>query len=223
MAVATYRSTITADQAIAFTSASYTPDSGGSLIGNAADPTLGTTWELNGANYMIHQAFFGFDLTSATTGTAIPAGATVTAVTLNMYLHEHGSTARTKDVYAYDWSTAVDTGDWRTVSQLQSLYDSGSGLVASYNIPSGWGGDEGSHDFTSGGGAVDAVTAAIGGTLRLIIVDAAYRAGSTPTDRGYSSWRSANYETEANRPLLTVEYTTHPDFTGIRVTRHIGV
>lgn len=221
MATSTFRSTITADNSVRFTGTTYTPDDGGEL-GNVANTTNPTQWDFNSPNYTVDEAFFGFDLTDPTTGDAPTEGATITAVTLNMYLVEHGSVARTKDVYAYDWGSEVATGDWRTVAQLQTLYDSGDGLVADYDIPAGWGGDEGAHDFTTGDGAIAAVTAAIGGTLRLIIVDAAHRAGSTPTDRGYSSWRSANDETESNRPLLTVEYTEPVEFTGIRVTRHIG-
>lgn len=219
MATATYRSTITADQSLQFSGASYTPDDGGSLAGNVADAQIPSFWDLNGGTYRVDEAFFGFDLTSPTSGDAPSSGATINTVTLNMYLYEHGSTARTKDVYAYDWGTSVAAGDWRTVAQLQTLYDSGSGLFASYNIPSGWGGNEGAHDFTEGDGAAGAVTAAIGGTLRLIMVDAAHRAGTTPTARGYASFDSANNATESYRPLLTVEYTAPAGFTGLTVTR----
>lgn len=207
MAVATYRSTITADQSLQFSGASYTPDNGGELGGNVNDASFPNFWDLNSGTYVVNEACFGFDLTSPTSGDAPAAGATINSVTLNMYLESHGSTARTKDVYAYDWGTSVAAGDWRTVSQLQTLYNSGSGLFASYNIPSGWGGNEGAHDFTEGDGAAGAVAAAIGGVLRLVMVDAAHRAGSTPTGRGYSSWYSASNSTESNRPLLTIDYT----------------
>lgn len=207
MAVATYRSTITADRSITFSGASYTPDDGGSLAGNVADAQIPSFWDVNGGTYRVDELFFGFDLADPTSGDAPAAGATINSVTLNMNLYEHGSTARTKEVYVYDWGASVDTGDWRTVSQLQTLYDSGDGLFASYAIPSGWGGAEGAHDFTEGNGAAGAVAAAIGGTLRLIMVDAAHRAGSTPSGRGYSSWNSASNGTESNRPLLTVDYT----------------
>lgn len=218
MAKATYRSTITADNDLGFTSTSYTPDSG-ATPGAVNNTALNIFWDYNSPNYFVTEAFFGFDLTSPTTGDAPTEGSTITAATLNMYLVEHGSIARTIDVYAFDWSTAVDTDDWRTVAQLQALYDGGDGLVASYNIPSGWGGAEGNHDFTSGSAAVSAVTAAIGGTLRLMLAVAAHRAGTTPTARGYASFGSANNATESYRPLLTVEYTAPAGFTGLTVTR----
>lgn len=222
MPTTTYRSTITADQSLQFgDSATYTPDDGASLAGSVSGTTFSTFWDYN-TTYRVNEAFFGFDLTSPTSGDAPSAGATITSVTLNMYLIEHGSVARTKEVYAYDWGAEVGTGDWRTVAQLQALYDSGDGVVASYAIPSGWGGNEGNHDFTTGDGAAAAVSAAIGGTLRLLMADAAHRAGSTPTARGYCSWASANHGTESYRPLLTVEWTAGAGVTAAYPGRGIG-
>jgi hypothetical protein len=220
MATATYRSTITADAHLEWTGASYTPDDGGAA-GSDSIETFQTFWDLDGGTYKVHEAFIGFDLTSPTTGDAPAVGSTISAVTLNMYLADHGSIARTLDIYAYDWGASVGAGDWRTVAQLQTLYDSGDGLVASYNIPSGWGGAEGNHDFTSGASAESAVSAAIGSTLRLIAVIAALRAGTTPTSRGYCSWGAANNLTESRRPLLTVEYSEPAGFSGLIVTRRL--
>lgn len=207
MATTTYRSTITADQAIGFSGASYTPDSGGSLSGSSSDTTWPVFWDLNSSTYVVTQAFFGFDLTSPTSGDAISAGSTVNTVTLALYLTEHGSVERVVEVFAYNWSTAVDTGDWRTAAQLTSLYNSGSGLFASYTIPSGWGGAEGAHNFTEGDGAAAAVEAAIGATLRLVIVGQGVRTATAPTGRGYAYFASADHATSTYRPLLTVDWT----------------
>jgi hypothetical protein len=205
VATTTYRSTITADGRLKWDGASYTPDDGA----EDADTTnhLECYWDINSGTYRTDQAFFGYDLTSPTTGDAITAGATINSATFNLYLYEHGSIARTVDIYAYDWGTTLTTADWRTVAQMQTLYDGGDGLVASYNIPAGWGGAEGAHDFTEGAAAAAAISAAIGGTLRLMLVIAAYRAGTTPTSRGYAGFYSASNATESNRPLLTVDWT----------------
>jgi len=204
VATTTYRSTITADGRLKWDGASYTPDDGAA---DASTTNLECFWDINSGTYRVDESFLGFDLSSATSGDAIPAGATIDSVTLNLNLYEHGSIARTVDIYAYDWGETLTTADWRTVAQLQTLYDGGDGLFASYNIPSGWGGAEGPHDFTEGAAAPAAVAAAIGGTLRLILCIAAHRAGTTPTSRGYAGFYDASNATSTNRPLLTVDWT----------------
>ena len=219
MAEATYRSTITADGEARWTDTSYTPDAGADTVGTSSDYHLATFWDFSSPNYTVTESFFGFDLTSPTTGSAPPDGATIDVVTLNLYLYEHGSIERGVDCYAYDWGGTLATDDWRTVAQLQALYDGGNGLFAYYTIPSGWGGSEGSKNFTEGTDAADAVAAALGGTLYLMLACSEHRAGTTPTARGYGGFRSASYATESQRPLLTVEYTAPAGFTGLTVTR----
>ena len=221
MATATYASTITADSTLNKSDTTYTPDGGTATVGNPVNNTFGTFWDFNNPNYSTEQAFFGFDLTAPTTGDAPTGGATITGVTLTLNLNSHGSTEHPVEVYAYDWSTAVEAADWRTVAQLATLYS--NALVASYTIPSGWGGAEGAHDFTSSGAAANsAVTSAIGGTLRLLITSSGLRNGSTPTDRGYASWVSADSTTQADRPLLTITYTAPAVWSGLIVIRDVS-
>lgn len=220
MATTTYRATNGSEDGYTeFTGATYTPDSGATAYNGGV--LLGVSWDLDGATYRVQQSFFVFDLTSPTTGDAPAVGSTINSATLNLYLVEHGSEARTIDVYAYDWGATLALADHRTIAQLQTLYDSGNGLVASYNIPGGWGGAEGNHDFTSGTAAESAVETAIGSTLRLIMVGASYRAGTTPTNRGYASFAAADDTTESHRPLLTIDHSPPPGFTGLTVTRKL--
>lgn len=187
--------------------ASYNPDNWGQAFANPNATTIGTYWD---TGYSVHQACLAFDLTDPVSGDALTAGATITSVSLTWRTLGHGATAQNVESYVFEWAGPGvwghdESGDWRTIAQLQSLYDSGDGVCFSCAMPSGWMGASGK-TFTTGPAGVSAVEAAIGGTLKLLAVVANYRAGNTPSDRFYCEWSMPNDATAAYRPTLTIEY-----------------
>ncbi len=148
--------------------------------------------------YSIWETFFEFDLSSL-------AGATVSSAVLAIwpYFGGPGTVTFTMEWRDYDFGAAVTTADWVAGASLGSTgtlrchKDIAPGITAGYV------------DMVDDALAA-AVTANLGGTLRLIGYSARQAAGTVPIDDEYTYLGGYASPTSGEEAKLTVVYTSGP-------------
>lgn len=178
-------------------SATYlTARSGGGTLGfvDASDKYDRVGQSFATPNYFCWQSFHEFDLSS------IPGGSTIDSATLairpNAGTPDNNFVIRVRD---FDYGT-VATADFiagaslGSTGTLRAHYDTASGYGAAYI------------DMTDDA-MVAAVTAAIGGTLRLVVYSADQEASTTPTANVYAYFGGYASPSSSEELRLTVDYT----------------
>lgn len=168
----------------------------------AANLIVGQTTPLN---FTIYQSFVSFDTS------AIDDDGVINSVALALDgLADSSSTDFVAEARVYDWSTSLDTGDWRTPAQLSGLT-----RVATWNS-SGY--SSGYNTFSEDGSNFRAAINKTGAT-RIVICSAENVSQSEPTADEYVTFTSANQAGTTSDPRLTIDWSEAPD-TNIRVFMH---
>lgn len=172
----------------------------GSVAGS--NLTVNTTGNLvvgQGAplTFLIYQSFVSFDTS------AIDDDGVINSVALALDGNTDNSTTDfVAEARTYDWSTSLDTGDWRTPAQLSGLT-----RVATWNS-SGY--SSGYNTFSEDGLNFRGVINKSGST-RLVLCSAENTSQSQPTTDEYVQFTSANQAGTTEDPRLTIDWSAAPD------------
>lgn len=158
-----------------------------------------TGWYDFGGTFYCDQSGFAFDTSS------IPDGATITSVTLHVWLEGNGTNGSTLQARAASsWVGEIPTSAWRTPAQFAAM----TLLATSPYAPSG--GGQVDVAFTSEAGFPAAINKT--GYTYIWLVDAGWAADATTTNDAYTTTSFgeddvAYNEVEDRRPYLVIEYT----------------
>ena len=150
----------------------------------------------SGATYGVNEVFLRFDLSS------LPSGAIITGATLKLWGEAGGDASVTDfDIQARTIPDpgALTSGDYIAGTSLAALT-----LLASQNT-STWSTGAYNSLTNSGSNLTDAITAAIGGVLSMVIVSSRQTNGNTPTTQEYVYTETKQFS--GNGPQLVVTYT----------------
>ena len=150
-------------------------------------------WVDQAPGYLLYCAFLAFD----TSG--IPDDDEISAATLSLYPHEsdaYAGSPGTLEVYAYDFGSSLETGDWVAGADVSALT-----LVAS-TTTSGW--TTGARRALASQEAFKAAINKIGST-RLFICLSGFRTGDAPASESWFGFHSAE-KGAGYAPMLVVEH-----------------
>lgn len=185
----------TADGYITSTSGTYSTARAGASL--SAHTDNGSAQVAQASGYACYEAFFDFDTS------AIPAGATITAVALKLYgVSDNSTTDSTIEARAYDWGASLTTADWIAGADLGNYplvatLDTSGFTTSGYNTFS-----ENGSNFRN---AINKT-----GVTRIVLNSDRHRAGTTPTTGEQVYVSTADEADSAKRPLLEVTYVTAP-------------
>lgn len=157
-------------------------------------------------NFLIYQTFVSFDTSS------IDDDGVINSVELALVGNTDNSVNDfTAEARVYDWSTTVDTGDWRTAAQLSALtrvatWNSSGYSHNAYNAFS--------EDGTSFRSAINRT-----GSTRLVLCSNRNVSQTEPSTVEYVVFLSAGAVGTTNDPKLTIDWEAAPD-TSIPVFMH---
>jgi hypothetical protein len=164
---------------------------GSSLSAQAAGNLL--VGQTTPVNFIVYQSFVSFD----TSG--LDDDAVINSVELALDgLTDNSTTDFVAEARTYDWSTSLDTGDWRTPAQLSGLT-----RLATWNS-SGY--SSGYNAFTEDGTNFRSAINKTGAT-RLLICSAENVSQSEPTADEYVTFDSANTGGTTSDPKLTIDWS----------------
>jgi len=146
---------------------------------------------VDGNGVALRQFAFRFDCSSIT------AGETISSVTFTLRPDYVDADGRALSAVKYDWGSTVDTGDWRTPSQLAacSVY-----ATRTFNTA-----DQNTNVNLTLSGSTLATDVAARGTVRMLLVFTSNISGTFPA--GALTFIDPSNGTVANRPTLTVVTT----------------
>lgn len=132
---------------------------------------------------------------------SISVGQTIDSVDLELYITDDFSTAADFDIeaYAYDFGASIDTGDWRTPTQLSALTIAASlttaGIATGAYVKL----------TANGSNLVNAIVK--GGTTRFILASSRLRQAIDPgSPAPKNEW--VNVDMQTNKPRLSVRWAT---------------
>lgn len=153
-------------------------------------------------DYTLVEVFFSID------GTSVPAGETVSAITVDLYGYSDNATTNefTIEMYAYDWSSGGITGaDWRTNTWLSSAT-----LLASFDTTPGFS-TAAYNTMTSTAALVTGFNTS--GTNYYVLSSSRIRTGNAPTGSEFVEiWMGDEGSTK--RPRFTVTSAAPSGVTG---------
>lgn len=159
-------------------------------VSASTETTLTLNWDFD-TDYQGSQIGLPFDTS------AIPAGATISAVTLSLYGVSSviDSGPWTLNVYVFDFGAAISLADWQQPSDLQALTEVGSLGTGDYS-------DSAYNDI-----AIDPSAITKGGTTKFWLADARNESDTAPTDDYSIVFDSNDTGGETTGPKLVIEYT----------------
>lgn len=153
------------------------------------------------SDYLIRRAFFWFDVSS------IPTSATITSATVRFVfddgelIDDDNASTNLVDSTA---STTLTTADYNNSGTTLQSDDTADLTDIGTNAP--W-----TFTFTLNSTGIATVQAAVGGTVKFALINSRDRLNQTPTGRNQHNTSMSDNGTEANKPLLTISYTTPDD------------
>lgn len=182
----------TSDDYLASGDASYSTAVAGSSLatGGVSQTAVFFGQRLESGSYTLWQAFVEYAYTAASEAT--PVGAYLRLASTSV---TGTSVSRRLEVQEFDWGASVDTGDWRSASQL-SL--SNGNLVAHIN------GVESAGSLLMRAGLEDVTGVDASATLRYVINSSRNRLQQAPSGLEYNGIRSADYTGTSRDPALYV-------------------
>lgn len=172
-------------------------------VSSVSDTTLFVGQQKSGTPYTIWQAFLQFGYTVTADSSTVSGYFRLTSSQVT-----GTGTSRGLDIATFDWGT-LTTADWRTPSQLVTLYNnSKAGGVA--NIQS-------ASNLTVRAGYLTLTELDSTATLRHVMSTSRNRLQNTPTGLEYNGFRSADYTGTDTDPALFVA-----EITDSRLSRSLG-